>query len=430
MKLYTSRGRGAGFFVNVLLLLCKESLGWLNQVSDAKIKSCRCHSCSFTSSVHTIAMHVETFSEMRIRNFWESHPFEMAESILSRVLTTGSTSSADRLLHPVSRSCNDDYSDEKLFSQFYTRQPFISKTQHSSDLVEKNTKRLSFQLKLAYAGQHFCGWQRQPNNGGLPSIQAVVEDAVERAFCCNGNDARPDLRVSGRTDSGVHAVGQIARLRIHRVSTSNLTADELFNVLETASEMSNYTWRCLSVTAASNTFHPTFDSKSRSYVYLIDADALSEICPFYAHPDRLLARLSDESEDRFLRDMVERLDTLLQTLEGKHFDFFSFSYGKVKTQTTLCFLHRARARLMEDDESRRVLSIELTGDRFLRRMVRILVSTALEFAVTRAAEDENDPASFSDRHLIEICDSRDRQRTAKAAPPGGLIFAGAVLDSR
>jgi tRNA U38,U39,U40 pseudouridine synthase TruA len=77
-------------------------------------------------------------------------------------------------------------------------------------------------------------------------------------------------------------------------------------------------------------------------------------------------------------------------------------------------------------ESTRVMSIELTGGNFLRRMVCILVATALQLAVSGTAVGVNQHAN--DCQLIEVCAAQDRQRTAKAAPPGGLIFVGATFE--
>jgi tRNA U38,U39,U40 pseudouridine synthase TruA len=81
----------------------------------------------------------------------------------------------------------------------------------------------------------------------------------------------------------------------------------------------------------------------------------------------------------------------------------------------------------ETASTQQVLSIEVTGDRFLRRMVRILVATALQLAVTVTAGEVDDLTRFNAHQLIELCASRNRERTTKPAPPGGLIFAGAFL---
>lgn len=66
----------------------------------------------------------------------------------------------------------------------------------------------------------------------------------------------------------------------------------------------------------------------------------------------------------------------LIAIQGRELDYLAFSFGKVKTENTLCTLTTARARIVETD-SQRAVGIELVGDRFLRRMVRILVGKAI-----------------------------------------------------
>lgn len=423
----------------LLLLLSiqsREALGWLVPC-DGSIKPAHGRVIVLSVPVHASESEVyqETAAEHRIRLFWEGHPFQAAERVVHRVVTVGGTSSSSRLI----QNTISDSNNEEVFTRFFAGDRAKSEdyfTQHWTDRGG-NTKKQSFRLDLAYAGQYFCGWQRQPNNLDLPSVQAAVEHAVAEAFCGADDGPPPNVRVSGRTDAGVHAVGQVARVRIRRKGDKIVTSNELLEALEVAAKATNYTWRCLSVTATSDSFHPTFDSKARSYVYLIDADALSELCRSFVHRDDCIPFSSDDSADSCLQLqlLVERMNALLISLEGKELDFFGFSYGKGKTQSTLCRLQHARARLWEetDSSSSRVFAIELTGDRFLRRMVRILVATVLHLALTSLDDDNTLTGNvtntlFNDRKLMEICAAQDRQRTAKAAPPGGLIFVGATLD--
>jgi tRNA pseudouridine38-40 synthase len=421
MKHFISHGRS----LFLVILMRKDTLGWQNIFLDGRLNRRRCAIKSLLATEE----YQETMAEQRMRLFWENHPFQIAESVVHQVLTLGGTSSFSRLLQPIN---HDDYDNDEIFSRFYAGKLVVAREPFPD--FNKKFKRQSFRLDLAYAGQYFCGWQRQPNNADLPSVQAVVEDAITAAgyFCLNDGH-RPDIRVSGRTDAGVHAVGQVARLRLRgNGSAASLTARDILKSLEAAAKLSSYTWRCLSVSAASDAFHPTFDSKSRSYVYLIDADPLSGLYRSVVYPDPATTPFNEDmADDGQLQRVVERLNCMLQALEGKELDFFAFSYGKVKTETTRCHIQHARARLLgETESSRRVLSIELTGDRFLRRMVRILVATVLQLEVTGVANENaitSQQAAQFDDQLVNICYAQDRQRTSKAAPPGGLIFVHATL---
>ena len=362
----------------------------------------------------------ETVDERRMRLFWQEQSFEVAQDLVRRVLRNDTTSIDHDIVH------------------FSEQWPY----QHSPhlDAYDSHSNRPSFGLCLAYDGSHFCGWQRQAPSPSLesswsasseglkPSVQAVVEDAASRYFGLPS----VDVRVSGRTDAGVHAIAQVARLRLH----ANVTADAVQTAMDAAaaaaaklSDNNAVTWKCLSVQTVAPKFHPSFDTKKRSYVYLIDInDALKALC---SHSEEHTVGTKEQLPDRDHRlvQVVERLDQSLQSLVGRDLDYLSFSYGKIKTESTLCHLHHARARLVASPAA---VAIELTGNRFLRRMVRILVATALHHAICTSPVGDgfgNYCAETGSSYvtLVDLCRYRDRRRTSKAAPPGGLIFVGATL---
>jgi tRNA pseudouridine38-40 synthase len=266
-------------------------------------------------------------------------------------------------------------------------------------------KRNSFRLDLCYAGSEFCGWQRQipSNQTPLPSVQQTLEDALATAL-----QHKIDVRVSGRTDVGVHAIGQVAQVRTR---DSTIKAEDISEILDAAS---NTSWRAWKVSPVSDKFHPTFGTQIRSYVYRLDACAVA---------------------DNLSMDVpvwVDRLDRLLNRLQGQTFAYMGVSYGKVKTETTLCTLCRARAVYLQEDSSiddRRssappsaVIAIELAGDRFLRRMVRILVATAMVLAIGKDGTE-----NIHEDGLLELVQAQDRRISAKAAPAAGLVFVGARI---
>ena len=255
--------------------------------------------------------------------------------------------------------------------------------------IHDNRKRrtVSFRLDLAYRGTDFCGWQTQDQKQSqqpVPAVQDVVQNALSDR----------DVRVAGRTDAGVHAVGQVARVRCD----TGVTAKELEEQLQAAAAHTG-SWTCRRVMPVSHSFHPTFGATSRTYIYLIDAG-----------PDL-------ERNYGCIKDLTSRLNALLAPLEGQVLPYLALSYGRLKTKTSNCTLHHVRARLLQMDNER-VLALELIGDRFLRRMVRILVATAFRLAL---ASDKN----FDDQALWKIVKSRDRRQAALPAPPEGLIFVTA-----
>lgn len=286
------------------------------------------------------ALYIETPAELRVRQFWESKPFDGARRLVARGLQN--------------ETCDSIPSVDEW--------PGV----HAGT---SGRKKQSYVMELAYVGAAFSGWQRQPDRR---TVQEVVEDALEAVM-----GESPNVRVAGRTDAGVHALHQIARVRAAQ------PAEVLLQALEAASDD---TWTCRSVRPVDDKFHPTFDAQSRSYLYLIDRKPLLGL----------------------VDDPLARFNAALRPLEGQTLDFLALSAGAVKTETTLCTLQEARAFVLDDS-----MAIALRGDRFLRRMVRILVATL----VLGLLDDSVD--------LQRILESRDRRLSPKAAPPDGLIFCGA-----
>lgn len=322
-------------------------------------------------------------------HLWKSDPFTTVEAIMSRALVL-----------ETKRSVNDDGSafigDEGnpynfseyingfdlLYQGVFVRPPPLYCASQA-----RTRRKCSFRLDLAYFGSDFCGWQRQAQSK-KPSVQEIVEDAMQDALGYAVN-----VRVAGRTDAGVHALGQIGRVR----TFPNVTAADLQEILSSASKRHrpDMRWKCWSVVAVDEKFHPTFGTTSRSYLYMIDTTRLENIVP------------QADSEQ-----LADRMDRKLHHIQGRSLDFVGLSYGKVVTETTHCTLHRAKARVTKVGGSE-VLVVELTGDRFLRRMVRILVATALIEVVRQPTDDES---------LLGIVQSRDRGLAAPPAPAAGLIF--------
>ena len=106
-------------------------------------------------------------------------------------------------------------------------------------------------------------------------------------------------------------------------------------------------------------------------------------------------------------------------IERKELSYAALSYGRIKSSTCDCTLSHVRARHVNwNGRKTPVLAIELTGDRFLRRMVRILVASALVLA---AQQDE----SFDAEALVKLVEAEDRTLPTRPAPPQGLIFVTA-----
>jgi tRNA pseudouridine38-40 synthase len=198
-------------------------------------------------------------------------------------------------------------------------------------------------LTLEYDGGPFCGWQRQTDR---PSLQQALEEAVS-AFC----NETVSVQAAGRTDAGVHALGQVVHLDLER----EVALDTLRNVL-------NYHLRpapivVLEAAAAAPDFHARFSARARHYRYLIvnrAAPLALERGHAWFVPGRLDAEIMHEAASRLL---------------GQH-DFSSFrsalcqAKSPVKTLDSIC-VSRCGAHV----------EIGVRARSFLHHQVRNMVGT-------------------------------------------------------
>jgi tRNA pseudouridine(38-40) synthase len=360
----------------MLFSLIKTTQGWIPLNIDGSVIATS-NSNQLSSQRGTGIPWVESFGQERVRLLWESGPFEVVQEVVDDVIRKNACRPLLRVVGG-RRALNCSSQVDIMFA------PLFSEGNQSLDLPPPSLHhhKTSFALKVAYRGSDFCGWQTQPTNVKLPSVQQSLEEHLGLLDC-----SRVDIRVSGRTDAGVSAIGQICRFR----TRNNISKEDLMAHLETFPLSSSF--QCLEVQCVTDSFHPTFGATNRAYVYLVDDSSLSDV-------------------------EVERLDAMLRHLENKTLDYLGLSYGKVKTSTTECTLRCSRACVLESSCGRRALCIQLVGDRFLRRMVRLLVATALSLSWERT----------DSQALLNMVQQQDRSLSSKAAPPDGLIFVGAEYD--
>src|ERR1700733_7590656 len=203
-------------------------------------------------------------------------------------------------------------------------------------------------IEITYDGTDYHGWQVQP---GLATIQGVLEQVI------SGIEGNPvHVAGSGRTDAGVHAIGQVAAFSI----ANPIPVD---NLRRAVNRLLPRDIRVLSVEEAAADFHPRFQAKRKTYEYRIYR---GETCsPFerryvYHHPYPLA---------------VDEMIAVAPLLEGQH-DFTAFGASDErdelelsKTRTIFC------SRLTLDGER---LIYRVTGSGFLKHMVRNVVGVLLE----------------------------------------------------
>jgi tRNA pseudouridine38-40 synthase len=245
---------------------------------------------------------------------------------------------------------------------------------------EKDMSLRNFKLVVRYDGSNYHGWQLQPD---VVTVQGVLEAAIEEV---TGRKVR--IHASGRTDTGVHAFGQV----IHFPAETALPTSELPTRLNSVLPADV---RVLSAEEKPLSFHCRYDAVSKLYRYSI----LN--C-------RIVGRYTARSVHVFPWQLdLEAMRRAANHLIGMH-DFSSFGVNpgrEVENPT------RTIKRLDLTKQGHYIF-IEVEADGFLYKMVRSIVGTLLHVGVGKRSPDE----------IPSILESRDRSSAGPTAPPHGLCL--------
>jgi tRNA pseudouridine38-40 synthase len=234
-------------------------------------------------------------------------------------------------------------------------------------------------LVVEYDGTDFGGWQRQPN---APTIQAALEDALAQM-----TSVPTAVRGAGRTDAGVHALGQVA----------HFDTEAKIPTIGFLRGLNQLLPRQIAVIAAAEVaadFDARFSASGKLYRYNVwNREARSPRLDRFAwHTPRGLD--------------VEAMRSAAATLVGRH-DFAAFRASDCERKTT----HRTVTRL-EVSRDGDLISLEIEADAFLKNMVRIITGTLVEVGWgTRPVAD-----------VATILASGDRTRAGRTAPACGLTM--------
>ena len=233
---------------------------------------------------------------------------------------------------------------------------------------------------IEYDGTDYHGWQSQAN---LPTVQKTIEDAISQV---TGEDVK--IAGSGRTDAGVHAIGQVANFFIETQMDPETLRKALNSTLP----------RDISIIRAQevpDAFHAQFSSRSKVYEYRI----------FNRHHPPALQR-------NRVWHIQEKLDTKRMKeaaayLEGTH-DFSVFATADITVKTTVRTVKRVRVRKTREG----IILIEIEADGFLKRMVRMITGT-----IVQTGKGKLTPEGFG-----QILTEGRKTKNVFTAPPQGLFL--------
>ncbi|MFA6233605.1 MAG: tRNA pseudouridine(38-40) synthase TruA [Bacteroidota bacterium] len=246
---------------------------------------------------------------------------------------------------------------------------------------EKQQKR--FRLLVEYDGTDFAGWQFQSNER---SVQGEIEHALQRLF-----QSHVRVHGAGRTDAGVHAIGQVAHFDLY----SRLDGATVMRALN-AELPADITIR--DTIEVDDNFHSRFSASSRAYEYTIVQERVSI---FRRHQWILYARLDTDA----ILEAVE-------CLRGTH-DFTTFSKRVAAMPHHYCHVFDAAWEIDGD-----VHRFRIRANRFLQGMVRCLVGGLVYVGRHRITPEE----------FRSMLAGKDRGRAPMLAPSHGLVLTAVGYD--
>ena len=238
----------------------------------------------------------------------------------------------------------------------------------------------NIKLVIEYDGTDYAGWQRQPDD-------RTIQESVETAL---GQITGENIVVygSGRTDSGVHAMGQVANFN----TDSKITAEEFQKGLNSILPKDIV---ILESSEADSDFHAQFSSKSKVYIYKVLNRSYGS------------ALLRNRMWQVPYPLSIDNMNEAAQTLLGEH-DFCAFAQAGAEVKSTVRTVACAEFKNSGDD----MLEFTIEADGFLKRMVRLIVGTLVQVGKGRLS-----PGEFA-----EILKSGDKNKFVIAAPPHGLYL--------
>ncbi len=234
---------------------------------------------------------------------------------------------------------------------------------------------MRYAIIVSYDGSGYHGWQTQP---GKKTVQSVVESAIEKI-----TKDKINLHASGRTDSGVSALKQVAHF------DSAVQLDRKF--VGYINSLLPLDIRVLGIQQVGEGFHARYDVKKKTYAYRFYVSDID--IPLY---EKSATRISNVDISVMKKEMAALL--------GKH-DFTSFCASNTSVEDKVREIYAVKLKASEG-----MYEFEISGSGFLYNMVRIIAGTLFEIGCGKKG------------NLAQIITGKDRSLAGKTAPAKGLFL--------
>jgi len=237
----------------------------------------------------------------------------------------------------------------------------------------------NIKLVIEYDGKKFGGWQKQPTK---LNIQGEIEEAIKEI-----TGEQVELTASGRTDAGVHSLGQVA----------NFKTNSKIDIQKFAFAINSKLKKSIVIKSAEEVeenFHARYNCKGKKYRYIIN---------------------NSEQGTAIYRDLechipqklnVDDMKSAIKYFEGEH-DFKGFRASGTSSKSSVRIIYKAEVLQNEDK-----IIIELTGNGFMYNMVRIIAGTIVDVGLGKIKAEQ----------IPDIINSKDRTKAGKTLPAHGLYL--------
>ncbi len=233
--------------------------------------------------------------------------------------------------------------------------------------------------------KNLIGWQKQPNKLNIQgNLEKVISDLTKEEI---------EIIGSGRTDAGVHALGQVANFK----TNSNIPIEKFAIAINSRIKQSI---RIKKAEEVDERFHSRYNCKRKTYRYIINTSETGSA--IYRNLEYNIKMKLD----------AEKMKEAAKYFVGEH-DFSAFKSSGTSSKSSVRTIYKAKV----EENGERII-IELTGNGFLYNMVRIISGTLVEVGLDKIKPEE----------ISKIIESKNRQNAGKTLPACGLYLVSVEYE--